>query len=243
MHYGKKSKGFGKSYGGAGYRSGYLGNKDPLAAYRQHSAPLDEYSRKLRNHLERPDVSGLSGNFSDTSNYKTNTGKTIIETKLSQKEVDELSEKFLDQAIEEFKKMTNTVEIPQEKYEVMHDTADEIAQRFADAKNNPEDNTTVLDFTKEILEKDSMSNSDILERVEEIREQFEQMRSEALEVRDSLPELEKFAEDMRKAQLFETSGIADETRLEPGVLDIYEPLDQTKRKRNDLGYESEFDAI
>lgn len=249
MNYGKKPKGFGKGsgkgLGGGGYRSGYLAAKDPLAAYRQPSAPMDEYSRKLRHRLEKPEVS-MSGNFSpDTSSYRP---KTITQTErtLSQKQVDELSEQFLEKAIDEFKKITGETEISQEKYEVMHDTADKVTQRMEEIQNNPDDNTTVVDFAKEFLEKRESSewDSDILERVDEIRNQPEQMKTDALEIRDSLPEMEKFADDMKRYNdLYGNVGVPAEPKIEYEIPDLQYDFNQTRKRKSDLGYESEFDAV
>lgn len=249
MYYRKKpsgfGKGFGKGLGGFGYRSGYLAAKDPLAAYRQQSAPVDDYTRKLRHRLEKPEVS-MSGNFSpDTSSYRP---KTITQTErsLSQKEVDELSDQFLERAINEFKKITDGTEIPQEKYEVMHGAADEVAQRMVEIQNSPDDNTTVVDFAKEFLEKRESQqwNSDILERVDEIRNQMDQMKKEALEIRDSLPEMEKFAEDMKRYNdLYGNIGVPAETKTEYEIPEPQYDFNQSRKRRNDLGYESEFDAI
>jgi len=246
LRYGKKVKGFGKGFGGGGYRSGYLATKDPLAAYRQPSAPMDEYSRKLRHRLEKPEVS-MSGNFSpNTSGYRP---KTITQTErsLSQKEVDELSDKFLERAIDEFKKITAGTEIPQEKYEIMHDTADKVAQRIVEIQDNPDDNTTAVDFAREFLEKKESSwdwNSDILERVDEIRNQMEQMKTEALEIRDSLPEMEKFAENMKRYNdLYGNIGIPAETKTEYEIPESQYDFNQGRKKRYELGYESEFDTF
>lgn len=250
MNYGKKPKGFGKGFGkglgGSGYRSGYLAAKDPLAIYRQPSAPMDGYSRKLRHRLEKPEVN-MSGNFSpDTSGYRP---KTIIQTErnLSQKEVDELSDKFLERAIDEFKKITSGTEIPQEKYEIMHDTADEVAQRMVEVQSNPDDNPTAVDFAREFLEKKENSsnwNSDILERVDEIRNQMEQMKTEALEIRDSLPEMEKFVEDMKRYNdLYGNTGVPAEPKIEYEIPDLQHDFNQTRKRKSDLGYESEFDAM
>ena len=245
MNYGKKPKGFGKIFGGGGYRSGYLAAKDPLAGYRQPSAPMDEYNRKLRHRLEKPEVN-MSGNFSpDTSGYRP---KTISQTErsLSQKEVDELSDQFLERAIDEFKKITDGTEIPQEKYEVMHDTADKVAQRMVEVQNNPDDNTTAIDFAKEFLEKRESSewNSDILKRVDEIRNQMEQMKTEALEIRDSLPEMEKFADDMKRYNdLYGNTGVPAEPKIEYEIPDLQYDSNQGQKRKSDLGYESEFDTV
>lgn len=245
MYYKKKPSGFGKGFGGDGYRSGYLSAKDPLAIYRQPSAPMDEYSRKLRHRLEKPEVS-MSGNFSpDTSGYRPRT-ITPMERTLTQKQVDELSEQFLERAMDEFKKITDGTEIPQEKYEVMHNTADKVAQRMAEIQNNPDDNTTAVDFAKEFLEKRESSewNSDILERVDEIRNQMKQMETEALEIRDSLPDMEKFADDMKRYDdLYGHTGIPAETKVEYEIPELQYDVNQGRKRKSDLGYESEFDPI
>jgi hypothetical protein len=232
----RKPKSYGKGFGGYP-RSGYFRPSwDPMPPYRQPSAPETEYERKVKNRTFRSEVSGPSGNSLDAVHYKPNFIKSFAESKLSQKEVDELSEKILERAMDDFKKLTSATEIPQEKYEVMQDTANEIADRFVEVRNNPDDNTTVVDFTKEFLENRSMSNFEIREKAEEIRVQLEEMKSEALEIRDSLPEFERFAEDMKRTNKFlNAEAIPNETTLEPEANDVF----STRKRRNEIGYDSE----
>lgn len=246
MSYGKKySKGSGRGYGGFGHKSGYLAPRDPLAAYRQHSPPMTEYDRKIRNRLEKPEVS-MSGNFdANTNSYRQNFARPQ-ETGLSQKEVDELSDKILHDAIEEFKKINNITELPQEKYEIARDTADEIAQRTMEIRSNPDDKTTVVDFVREFLEApETPWHSDILEEVDKIRNYTEELKSEALEVRDSLPEFEHLADEMKKAdELFSGSGTPSETLeanriMDHGLDSDYTDTIGTRKRRENLYGDSE----
>lgn len=246
MSYGKKySKGFGKSYGGFGHKSGYLAPRDPLAAYRSHSPPMSEYDRKIRNRLEKPEVN-MSGNFEVNANsYRQNFARPQ-ETGLSQKEVDEFSDKILHDAIEEFKKINNVTEIPQEKYEVARDTADDIAQRMTEIRSNPDDKTTAVDFAREFLgEPETPWHSDILEEVDKIRNRMEELKAETLEVRDSLPEFEHLADEMKKAdELFSGSGTPSETLATDRIMDHNLDSDftdtiGTRKRREDLYGDSE----
>lgn len=209
MTYRKKSGYGARGFGGGRHSSGYLKRRDPMDAYRTFSRPPDEYERKLRARLERQDVSGMSGNFSaDTSNYR-NITRQPVETKLSQREVDELSDKILGNAIEEFKRINAVDEVPQEKYEVMHDMSERMTDRMEETKNHPNDNTTVLDFVKEFLYDDVADDrwhSDILEKVGEVQDQKTEQRYQL------------------------------DSEITP------QDVLHTK-KRNDTGYESEFDAI
>jgi hypothetical protein len=113
---------------------------------------------------------------------------------------------------------------------------------MVEVQNNPDDNTTAVDFAKEFLEKRESSewNSDILERVDEIRKQMEQMRTEALEIRDSLPEMEKFADDVKRYnELYGNTGIPAEPEIEYEIPDLQYDSNQGRKRKNDLGYESE----
>lgn len=246
MSYGKKySKGFGKGYGGFGHRSGYLAPRDPLAVYRHHSPPMTEYDRKIRNRLEKPEVS-MSGNFEvNTNSYRQNFARPQ-ETGLSQKEVDELSDKILHSAIEEFKKINSATELPQEKYEIARDTADEIAQRMIEIRSNPDDKTTAVDFVSEFLEAPQTPwHSDILEEVDKIRNRTEELKSETLEVRDSLPEFEHLADEMKKAdELFSGSGTPSETLATDRIMDHgldsdFTDMTGTRKRRDNLYGDSE----
>ena len=244
MSYRKKySKGFGGGYGG--YKSGYMGQKDPLAAYRHTSPPMSEYDRKIRNRLEKPEVN-MSGNFEVNANlYKQNFARPQ-ETGLSQKEVDELSDKILHSAIEEFKKINNATELPQEKYEVARDTADDIAQRMTEIRSDPDDKTTTVDFAREFLgEPETPWHSDILEEVDKIRNRMEELKAETLEVRDSLPEFEHLAEEMKKAdELFSGSGTPSETIpadriMDHGLEPDFTDMTSMRKRREDLYGDSE----
>ena len=242
MSYRKKySKGFGGGYGG--YKSGYIGQKDPLAAYRHTSPPMSEYDRKIRNKLEKPEVN-MSGNFgSDTNVYKVNSPKIKEETKFSQKEVDEFSDKILRDAMEKFKDLKNGEEIPAEKYEMVSELADHIAQRSFEITSNPEDKTTALEFTKEFLDEPIQPwHSDILEQVDKIRNQMNELKSETLELRESMPEFEHLADEMKKTdELFSGSGTPSETLAADRIMDQYrlEPSfdDVVQRKRKDSLYD------
>ncbi|TBR08518.1 MAG: hypothetical protein EPO62_06465 [Candidatus Nitrosotenuis sp.] len=242
MSYRKKnSKGFGGGYGG--YKSGHISQKDPLAAYRHTSPPMSEYDRKIRNKLEKHEVS-MSGNFgSDTNAYKVNVPKIQHETRFSQKEVDEFSDKILHDAMEKLKNLKNGEEIPAEKYEMASELADRVAQRSFEVTSNSEDKTTALEFTKEFLDEPAQPwHSDILEQVDKIRNRMNELKSEALEVRESMPEFEHLADEMKKAdELFSGSGTPSETLAADRIMDQYrlEPSfdDLTQRKRKDSLYD------
>jgi len=239
----KNSKGFGG--GGGGYKSGYISQKDPLAAYRHTSPPMSEYDRKIRNKLEKPEVN-MSGNFgSDTNTYRVNSPKIQQETRFSQKDVDEFSDKILHDAMEKLKNLKNGEEIPAEKYEMASELADRISQRSFEVRSNPEDKTTALEFTKEFLDEPVQPwHSDILEQVDKIRNQMNDLKSETLELRESMPEFEHLADEMKKAdELFSGSGTPSETLAADRIIDQYhlEPsFDEMAhtRKRKDSLYDS-----
>jgi DNA-binding ferritin-like protein len=239
----KYSKGFGGGYGG--YKSGYMAQRDPLAAYRHTSPPMSEYDRKIRNKLEKPELSGMSRSFeSDSNTYKINAPRIQQEARFSQKEVDEFSDKILHDAMEKLRNIKNGEEIPAEKYEMAAELADRIAQRSFEIRSNPEDKTTVLEFTKEFLDEPIQPwHSDILEQVDKIRNQMNELKSETLEVRESMPEFEHIADEMKKAdEIFSGSGTPSETLATDRIVDQYslDPAfdNMTQRKRRDSLYDS-----
>lgn len=248
MPYGKKySKGSGGGYGGFNHKSGYLAQRDPLAAYRRQSPPMSDYDRKVRSKLERPDVSGMSGNFeTNPDSYRQNMARHQQEARFSQKEVDEMSEKLLEGAIEDFKKTMGVSEMSQETYEMAKDTVDEMSRRFVEAKYDPEKNIRVVDFVSEMLAKKEEpfeSTSDILEQVDRVKTEMERMKNETLEIRDSLPEFENLAEEMKTADEMTRQMGLDVQQMRDMVerhnMDDMEHGGVTAQKRRPLGSDSE----
>lgn len=188
---------------------------------------MSDYDRKIRNKLERPDVNGMSGNFeANPDSYRQNMTRHQQEARFSQKEVDEMSEKLLEGAIEDFKKNMGVSEMSQETYEMAKDTVDEMSKRFVEAKYDPEKNIRVVDFVSEMLAKKEEpfeSTSDILEEVGRMRAEVEAMKTETIEIRDSLPEFENFAEEMK---------MADEMARQTG-LDLQQMRDTVERREID----------
>lgn len=239
----KAKKSYGGRSGGYGARSGYFRPSwDPMPAYRQPSAPESEYDRKVKSSVLRSELSGPS-NFNDSSNSSYRIKEKRSDPGISDKDARELIDASLKDAIREFKSRLGVSELPVENYETMRETADALEKRFREIQNDPNDDTTVMDITQEFLE-DKLSNSDIMERIEETRNQMDQVKKETLEIRDSLPEMEKFAENMKRYNdLYGNFGIPAETKTEYEIPEPQYDFNQGRKKRNELGYESEFDAM
>jgi len=245
-------------FGGGNYRSGYLGKmRDYMAPYRAPSKPPDDYDRKLRRELEKIDTSGLSGRFDSENEYNINRSQKV--ERFSKKEIDELTEKLLDRALDEFKKITGMSELSQENYEVAQDTAKEIAERFEKSKNDSGDSTTVIDFVQDMLSRKSderLESPGAQDPIDGIRNQMESLKQETLDFRlDTMPEMERIAKEIRESYDMLNSGIPAETTprdvpLERDTMDYhtaslpssYDALSNA-RKRTFPGYESDYDAV
>lgn len=151
MAYGKKksSGGIGGLYRGPHYSPG----KNPMDAYRQPSQSENEYHRKLKNVIEKNELRGPEHFFSKEPHYKTHFPTEVSNSRFSEPNMKEFADSVLKQVLEEIHQEKN--EITPEFYKEIKENTIEVTGAFEKILNDTSDETTVLDFTKEMLNPDS----------------------------------------------------------------------------------------
>ncbi|GEM_PF-5173063 len=151
MAYGKK-----KSFGGIGRISKgphYSPGKNPMDAYRQPSHGEDEYHRKLKNAIEKSELRGPEHFFSKEPHYKTNFPTEVSNSRFSEPNMKEFADSVLKQVLEEINQ--EKTEITPELYNEVKENTIDVTGAFEKILNDTGDETTVQDFTKEMLNPDS----------------------------------------------------------------------------------------
>ena len=152
MNY-KRKKSFG-GFGGGPRGGSYLPKRDPMNAYKQFSQREDEYHRKLKQSIERDELSG-PGNFRDSHpNYKI-MPVNIQENNLEKNSVDDIRESVFQQVMTKLK--NENKEVTPELYERAQEQSEFVSDKLAENQEK-----TALDFTEELL-----SNSDSIQESNE----------------------------------------------------------------------------
>lgn len=158
MAYGKKkSFGIGGIYRGPHYSPG----KNPMDAYRQPSQSEDEYHRKLKNVIEKNELRGPEHFFSKEPHYKTHFPTEVSNSRFSEPNMKEFADSVLKQVLEEINQ--EKTEITKELYKEIKENTTEVTEAFEKILNDTDDETTILDFTKEMLNPDSEFDNKIKE--------------------------------------------------------------------------------
>ncbi|MEX2192994.1 MAG: hypothetical protein WD717_06415 [Nitrosarchaeum sp.] len=159
MAYGKKksSGGIGGIYRGPHYSPG----KNPMDAYRQPSHGEDEYHRKLKNAIEKNELRGPEHFFSKEPHYKTNFPIEVSNSRFSEPNMKEFADSVLKQVLEEIHQ--EKTEITTELYKEIKENTTDVTGAFEKILNDTDDETTILDFTKKMLNPDSEFDNKINE--------------------------------------------------------------------------------
>ena len=136
-----------------------------MDAYRQPSHGEDQYHRKLKNAIEKSELRGQEHFFSKEPHYKTNFPTEISNSRFSEPNMKEFADSVLKQVLEEINQEKN--EITPELYKEIKENTIEVTGAFEKILNDTDDETTLLDFTKEML------NSEFDNKVNELNSKLD----------------------------------------------------------------------
>lgn len=204
-------------------RSGYFPTKDMMEHYRVPIEKESEYHRKLRQSIERDELSGPDAFRESNPNYRI---QEIKEDRESPRDWEKFRESILHDAIEQFKKQNNVDKVSEDKYEIAQDTAQEITEKLTEIQSNDHYNPNVVEVTEQFLSKPEVveDNQSDLSLINDARQTI---IDEKMKEVDSLETLEQVEDKMG-----EIRGIND-TFFD--YIDSYEVLG----KRRDLYSDSE----
>lgn len=191
MYYGKK-----KSFGGmgGGYRgSSYIPIKDPLNAYRQVPQGEDEYHRKLRHSIEKDELRGPEHFFSKEPHYKTNFPTEVFDSKFSEANMKEFRDSVLKQVLEEINQ--ERTEVTPELYNEIKENTNDVTEALGEILNNPSDETSVLDFTKEMINRDSDFDNKVNELNSQLDDLNQRMDAEIADTKSLIQDINEILPD------------------------------------------------
>ena len=131
--------------------------------YRVPPQKESEYHRKLRQSIERDELSGPDVFRDSNPNYRIQEVKEDSDS-------GKFRESIIHDAIEQFKEQHNVDEIPEDKYEIAQDTAQELTEKLEDIHSDSNYNPTVVEFTENFLDKEPREEQSDLSLMNEARQ-------------------------------------------------------------------------
>lgn len=249
--YGGKMVGFGSS----GY---FKPTRDPMAAYKQHTAPESEYDKKVRNALLKSETTGPSHVSFDYKRFHAVNQPKEVETGVSKNEVQDLINSSLKDAFKRFVEEKNVETVPDEAVLVAHDAVDAALKRMMKPQEKTMEqqpvNINELNETRQERVNEKWKEVDQAETLEDAEKAMSEIRDMNSEFFGKLDKMEKdlFDESDQKGEigsaldvnpLLESSGLKKSPVNEAQDFTPYTDFIQDERietkKRNNLDYDSE----
>jgi len=243
-------------YGSSGY---FKPTRDPMAAYRQHTAPESEYDRKVRNALLKSETTGPSHISFDYKKFQAVNQPRDVETGISKNEVQELISSSLKDAFKRFVEEKNVETVPDEAVLVAHDAVDAAVKRMMKPQEETIElqpvNISELNETRQEHVNEKWKEVDQAETLEDAEKAMAEIRDMNSEFFGKLDNMEKdlFDDSAQKGEigsaltdtnpLLESSGLkrspVDEVQNFAPTVDFIQDERIETKKRNSLDYDSE----
>lgn len=254
----KIKKSYGGKMGGFGSSGYFKPTRDPMAAYKQHSAPESEYDRKVRSALLKSETTGPSHVSFDYKKFQAVNQPKDVEVGVSKNEVQELINSSLKDAFKRFVEEKHVEVVPDEAVLVAHDAVDAAVKRMMKPQEETVEQQPVdiseLNETRQEHVNEKWKEVDQAQTLDDAEKAMSEIRDINSEFFGNLDKMEQdlFDESTQKGEiesaldtnpLLESAGMKKSPVSEVQDFTPYTDFIQDERietkKRNNLDYDSE----
>lgn len=254
----KIKKSYGGKMGGFGSSGYFKPTRDPMAAYKQHSAPESEYDRKVRNSILKSEMAGPSHGSFDYKKFQAVNQPRDVETGVSKNEIQELINSSLKDAFKRFVEQKNVEKVPDEAVLVAYDAVDAAVKQMIKPQEETIEQSPVdiseLNETRQERVNEKWKEVDHAQTLDEAEKSMSEIRDINSEFFGNLDRMERdlFDESTQKGEIesaLDTNPLLESAGLKKApVNDVQDFVPYTDfiqderiepKKRNSLDYDSE----